>query len=286
MRRTSCGGYPRIAAVAVVVVVVVLLLGTPPLAVNSFAWTTTPLLSSSAVVVVVEPRNGCSIRFSRNARHGDHPTQSDKCAESTRRRWNLPCFRITPPTTLFSEQSSSSSSSSSSAPAASSSTSGYLVAAQSDLVKTQLLSAFTNLGVSDQYDAVLTGLCAKILDAPKGTTTTTAAIVVEEANEDTTTATTTSVSLSDCTDLLQEMNSQSIPASPRSLMALIDVRDVVVVVVVVHTHTHTQNAVASLVQLCGARVRSCVSFQWKMIRTVPAAQDTIEPDAMNISRLL
>jgi hypothetical protein len=163
--------------------------------------------------------------------------------------------------------------------------------AQSDLVKTQLLSAFTNLGVSDQYDAVLTGLCAKILDAPKvstttTTTTTTTAVVVEEANEDTTTATTTSVSLSDCTDLLQEMNSQSIPASPRSLMALIDVRDVVVVVVVVHTHTHTQNAVASLVQLCGARVRSCVSFQWKMIRTVPAAQDTIEPDAMNISRLL
>ena len=77
----------------------------------------------------------------------------------------------------------------------------------SDAVRSQLFSAFTNLGVADQYDAVLTGLCAKILDTAGSRITETQA----------------AASLRDCTDLLQEMNEQKIPASPRSLMALIDV---------------------------------------------------------------
>lgn len=72
--------------------------------------------------------------------------------------------------------------------------------------RNQLLTAFTNLGLNDQYDAVLTGLCAKLLDSAATTTTILAS------------------SLVDCTDLLQEMNEQKIAASPRSLMALIDVR--------------------------------------------------------------
>jgi hypothetical protein len=163
--------------------------------VQSLAWSTP---------VSLQPWNRHSRNCNTLQRHRD---QTGTCAEMT--RLNCPHSRSTP-TTLCSEQSASSSTASGSS---SSSSSGLV--AQSDLVKTQLLSAFTNLGVSDQYDAVLTGLCAKILDAPQGSTTT-----VADANEDASTP----VSLSDCTDLLQEMNSQSIPASPRSLMALIDVR--------------------------------------------------------------
>lgn len=86
---------------------------------------------------------------------------------------------------------------------------GGLVAQQQEVVKTQLFSAFTNLGVADQYDAVLTGLCAKILD---------------DNTDNSNTASSASVLLQDCTDLLQEMNEQKIAASPRSLMAMIDVR--------------------------------------------------------------
>lgn len=72
--------------------------------------------------------------------------------------------------------------------------------------RSQLFSAFTNLNLSDQYDAVLVGLCAKILDATD--------ITEQEA----------SVQLQDCTQLLQEMNVSNIDASSRSLMALVDVR--------------------------------------------------------------
>lgn len=67
--------------------------------------------------------------------------------------------------------------------------------------KSQLFSAFSALTAADQYDAVLTGLCAKILDT----------------NEE------EQVSLEDPLQLLQEMNGKRIQASPRSTMALIDV---------------------------------------------------------------
>ena len=73
-------------------------------------------------------------------------------------------------------------------------------------MKKQLLNAFTNLGTADQYDAVLTGLCAKVLDDTNAIT-----------------PDTTIVAIQDCTDLLEEMNASKITASSRSLMALIDV---------------------------------------------------------------
>ena len=72
--------------------------------------------------------------------------------------------------------------------------------------KTQLFSAFAALDMADQYDAVLTGLCAKILDD---------ASVKEDA---------VIAKLQDPIQLLQEMNMKNLQASPRSLMALIDVR--------------------------------------------------------------
>ena len=73
-------------------------------------------------------------------------------------------------------------------------------------LQSQLVSAFTALDESDQYDAVLTGLCAKILDNPS------------KSGDQVT------VALQDPIQLLQEMNGRRIPASGRSLMALIDVR--------------------------------------------------------------
>jgi hypothetical protein len=197
MKRTSWRFYESIVAATILGALL-------QFAKSCLAWS--PLNHHRAASVrQLRPWNG---HFG-NCHTPRHRDQTGTCTLGTRS--NRPHSRSSTPTTLCSEQSSSSSSSSSSG-----SSSGLV--AQSDLVKTQLLSAFTNLGVSDQYDAVLTGLCAKILDAPKGTATTTTA-------SDDDAATTTSVSLSDCTDLLQEMNSQSIPASPRSLMALIDVRE-------------------------------------------------------------
>lgn len=70
--------------------------------------------------------------------------------------------------------------------------------------KSQLASAFTSLDETDQYDAVLTGLCAKILDTK------------EETSEE------EKVSIDDPMRLLKEMNDRMIDASPRSLMSLID----------------------------------------------------------------
>lgn len=73
-----------------------------------------------------------------------------------------------------------------------------------DSLKSQLASAFSALDESDQYDAVLTGLCAKILDQP----TAESGEVIE--------------ALQDPLQLLEEMNSRRIQAGSRSLMALID----------------------------------------------------------------
>ena len=83
---------------------------------------------------------------------------------------------------------------------------GGLVQQTDSIMKKQLLNAFTNLGTADQYDAVLTGLCAKVLDDTNAIT-----------------PDTTIVAIQDCTDLLEEMNASKITASSRSLMALIDV---------------------------------------------------------------
>jgi len=78
-----------------------------------------------------------------------------------------------------------------------------LVAAGSSL-QSQLASAFSNLDESDQYDAVLTGLCAKILDEP----TMSGDEVI--------------VALEDPINLLEEMNTRRVSAGSRSLMALVD----------------------------------------------------------------
>jgi hypothetical protein len=85
----------------------------------------------------------------------------------------------------------------------------------STLSKSSLVeSAFAALSDEDQYDAVLTGLCAKLLDNPL------------EGDNDT--------PLEDPIQLLQEMNARNIIASPRSTMALIDVR----VFLYIHTLFH------------------------------------------------
>ena len=73
-------------------------------------------------------------------------------------------------------------------------------------IRSQLASAFSALDESDQYDAVLTGLCAKILDKPS-----------DDLNQ-------VAVALQDPIQLMEEMNSRRIKAWSRSLMALIDVR--------------------------------------------------------------
>jgi len=88
------------------------------------------------------------------------------------------------------------------------SSSGGLMSMKS--LQSQLASAFTALDERDQYDAVLTGLCAKILDQPAGTP--------PPAGEEITDP------LRDPMQLVDEMNSRRIKASPRSLMAFIDVR--------------------------------------------------------------
>jgi hypothetical protein len=69
--------------------------------------------------------------------------------------------------------------------------------------RASLASAFSNLSENDQYDAVLTGLCAKILD---------------DTSEEKAIS-----SLQDPVSLIVEMNGRNVKASGRSLMALIDV---------------------------------------------------------------
>jgi hypothetical protein len=77
--------------------------------------------------------------------------------------------------------------------------------------RSSLASAFSNLKESDQYDAVLTGLCAKILD---------------DTSEEKAIS-----SLQDPVSLIQEMNQRNVEASGRSLMAFIDVRVLMFVMV-------------------------------------------------------
>jgi hypothetical protein len=100
--------------------------------------------------------------------------------------------------------------------------SGGGIVKQSDTLKTQLLNAFTNLGTADQYDAVLTGLCAKILDDTS----------MSERQA--------LVSIQDCIDLMEEMNQARIPAAQRSLMALLDAT----------TKTQSAQCMARVMRLC------------------------------------
>jgi hypothetical protein len=89
-----------------------------------------------------------------------------------------------------------------------------------------LASAFAALDEREQYDTVLTGLCAKILDE----TATTSTNAQDPANKIAIDATLTPSQrayekLKDPISLLQEMNNRNISASARSLVALVDVRD-------------------------------------------------------------
>jgi hypothetical protein len=86
-----------------------------------------------------------------------------------------------------------------------------------DIMKSQLFAAFTNLDLTDQYDAVLTGMCAKLLDKEDETLDETTE--EEEKREENYYQN----RLQDCRALLQEMTKSRIVASPRSIMALIDV---------------------------------------------------------------
>jgi len=76
----------------------------------------------------------------------------------------------------------------------------------SDMANSILTNAFASLNEEDKYDTVLTGLCAKILDGQIDT----------EEDEDVD-------PLDGPMDLLTEMNSRRVKASPRSLSAMIDV---------------------------------------------------------------
>lgn len=88
--------------------------------------------------------------------------------------------------------------------------------------KSILSSAFSALKEEDQYDAVLTGLCAKILDDKMDEDP-------NEDGEDKTTATVDKIEdkstnlLNGPISLLKEMNNRQVRASPRSLAALVDV---------------------------------------------------------------
>ena len=98
--------------------------------------------------------------------------------------------------------------------------------------KSQLFSAFANLDLSDQYDAVLTGLCAKILDNK--------ALSEDDCK----------VAIRDPIQLMEEMNGKNIPASPRSLMALIDAT----------IRTQDAKSMASVLSLCIRNPRGIRQF--------------------------
>jgi hypothetical protein len=88
-----------------------------------------------------------------------------------------------------------------------------------------LESAFDSMDDRDKYDAVLTGLCSKILDGKSTTTSTSDDDVVDNIASDAT-LTPSQLAMKTMIDpirLLGEMNRSKVKASSRSLMALIDV---------------------------------------------------------------
>lgn len=101
-----------------------------------------------------------------------------------------------------------------------SSTTGGVVLQSDFLDRTSLLeSAFAALDETDQYDAVLTGLCAKILDGEASSTPVEGEEVVVGTMSKTKKAFRT---LKDPIRLLGEMNGRGVTASGRSMMALVD----------------------------------------------------------------
>lgn len=95
---------------------------------------------------------------------------------------------------------------------------GEALVALGDARASLLNSAFEALDENDQYDAVLTGLCSKIID---GKISTNPEKVAKEA-----TLTQTQLAMERMKDplrLVNEMNQRRVKASTRSLMALIDV---------------------------------------------------------------
>ena len=92
-----------------------------------------------------------------------------------------------------------------------------------------LASAFEALEEKDQYDAVLTGLCAKLLDNDKEKDASSRDTDVEEEAQRIgrdATLTPTQLAMEQLKDpirLLGEMNLRNVRASGRSLMALVDV---------------------------------------------------------------
>jgi len=104
-----------------------------------------------------------------------------------------------------------------------------------------LNDAFANLSAGEQYDAVLTGLCAKILDgdAARELAADVEATARVAAMNPTERAFST---LADPLSLLEEMNGRRVRASPRSVSALIDAA----------TTTENSPAMASVLSLAAA----------------------------------
>lgn len=92
-----------------------------------------------------------------------------------------------------------------------------------------LESAFEAMDDKDKYDAVLTGLCSKIVDGQSKPSSPNANAngntAAEEIAEDATLTPTQLAmkTMQDPINLMREMNSSNVKASGRSLMALVDV---------------------------------------------------------------
>eukprot|EP00523_Entomoneis_sp_CCMP467_P008017 CAMPEP_0168730682 /NCGR_PEP_ID=MMETSP0724-20121128/6858_1 /TAXON_ID=265536 /ORGANISM="Amphiprora sp., Strain CCMP467" /LENGTH=470 /DNA_ID=CAMNT_0008777631 /DNA_START=78 /DNA_END=1490 /DNA_ORIENTATION=+ len=116
--------------------------------------------------------------------------------------------------------------------------------------KSQLFASFSALSLADQYDAVLTGLCAKILDG-----------TLEAKSDDEERGS----QLSDPMQLLQEMNDKRLVASPRSIMALIDAT----------VKAQDAKTLASVMSLC-TRNGAVTSFGYCLqdIQALPATPQT------------
>jgi len=101
---------------------------------------------------------------------------------------------------------------------------GMRLASDFDFGGDLLSSAFNSLNENDKYDAVLTGLCAKVLDGNmKGTSAGRSNEATEEDMDDLVREAVSPLGVMEKPlKLLQEMNDRRVAASPRSISALID----------------------------------------------------------------
>ena len=160
-----------------------------------------------------------------------------------------------------------------------------------------LNDAFANLSQSDQYDAVLTGLCAKILDGEQKLSDVDVPAYGEEGGEDAaavdpeaaermersarlaamTPAQRAFTVLSDPLSLLEEMNGRRVRASPRSLSALIDAA----------ATTESPSAMSSVMSLSMANggIKNFGALQ-SFVTTVPTNPNTkvVCPDGVRRTR--